>query len=212
MPRKGAKCPLFHAPCRTDTGTTLDATATPWGALHLKVWSWAKGTPRTKMLGERKDSLRFCLLSKRSTKKLSWDAQEGLYFPRLCTTCSHKGMLLTLASRTPGLWKLTRATKKKTSRVQVSSSHRSPQTAKGGLWTCLPSDRKQRAILSKHLSICCTWRAMGREEASTRSHQDKQQKHWRDGRCNTFPQGGACATASICNACQLQTHLHSNPL
>lgn len=88
MPWKGAKCPLFHAPCRTDTGTTLDATAiraSGPGALHLKMWSWAKGTPQTKALGERKDSLGFCLLSKHSTKKLSWDAQ-GLYFPRLCST------------------------------------------------------------------------------------------------------------------------------
>lgn len=85
MPWKGAKCPLFHAPCRTDAGTTLDASATHQGqwsrSSPSKVWSWAKATPQTKTLEERKDSLGFCLLSKCSTKNLSWDAQEGLYFP-----------------------------------------------------------------------------------------------------------------------------------
>lgn len=38
MPWKGAKCPLFHAPCRTDTGTTLDATATHQG-------QWSRSSP-----------------------------------------------------------------------------------------------------------------------------------------------------------------------
>lgn len=91
--------PPFPCPMSHRHSSTLDATAIRASgprALHLKVWSWAKGTPQTKMLGESKDSLRFCLLSKHSTKKLSWDAQ-GLYFPRLCSTCSHKGMFLTFS-------------------------------------------------------------------------------------------------------------------
>lgn len=148
MPWKGAHVPPFpcrmlrrhrHHQFRCHCPRKCIRASGP--ALDLKVWSWVEGAPQTKKLGERKNSLVFCLFLKCwSTKNLCWDAQEVLYFPRLHSTYSHKDTFVTLAFCTPGLWKFTRATKKKTSRVQVS---RSSQTANGGLQTCLPSDRKE---------------------------------------------------------------------
>lgn len=75
-PTKGCPSHSFPMPCAVETQAppNFDAPAKSMGqwspTLNLKVWSWVKGTPPTKKLGETEDSLRSALSQSASEQKL----------------------------------------------------------------------------------------------------------------------------------------------